>query len=155
MNSAACVRSRSLSSGRLVILVALVALLGAACGSDDDDGAAVGDDTLEPVSQCADVPDPGPGAVNRGAVVNMIDFEFCQDDVTIEVGEAVEFTANGEVRHQVVHQPGDGDADRAFQSGSLNTGDSFLHQFDSPGTFSYICAFHPDDMVGEITVVEE
>jgi plastocyanin len=154
MHSDPSTRRRPRLLVRWVILVAALALLAAACGDDDSNGDADSDTegTVE-AAACEDVPDPGPGAINRGAVVNMIDFEFCQDDVTVEVGEAVEFIANGAVRHQVVHQPDDGDTERAFQSSSLNTGDSFLHQFDSPGTFSYICAFHPE-MVGEITVVE-
>jgi hypothetical protein len=39
-----------------------------------------------------------------------------------------------------------------FNSGSLLTGNSFSHTFNSPGAFEYYCMFHPTDMRGRITL---
>jgi plastocyanin len=38
----------------------------------------------------------------------------------------------------------------AFDSGSLNGGDTFQHQFTAAGTFEYVCKFHP--MLGKVRV---
>jgi plastocyanin len=39
-----------------------------------------------------------------------------------------------------------------FDSGPLQSGNSFSHTFTSPGSFEYYCAFHPTDMRGRILV---
>ena len=41
----------------------------------------------------------------------------------------------------------------AFASGRLNQGDQFAYRFDTPGTYTYTCTYHPG-MTGEIVVAE-
>ena len=38
----------------------------------------------------------------------------------------------------------------AFDSGSMNSGDTFQHQFTAAGTYEYVCKFHP--MLGRVRV---
>ena len=144
---------------RRLTLVALPVLALAACGGDDDDDEATDTDTSaiteaeepEVLSSCGSVPEPADGPENLGAVVNMIDFEYCQPDVTIEVGEAVEFINNGSARHQVEQTVEDG-GEEAFRSDALLSGDQYVLTLDTPGTYEYICAFHSELMTGQITV---
>src|SRR5262245_7532814 len=92
-------------------------LLLAGCSDDGGGGEdAQADETTTPttdfpigVDSCTDIPESEDvGALNQGAIVNMIEFEFCQDDITVEVGETVRWENNGSTRHQVMHAPGQG-----------------------------------------------
>jgi plastocyanin len=40
---------------------------------------------------------------------------------------------------------------RRFDSGTLDTDESFAHVFGTPGTYEYFCALHPK-MTGQIVV---
>jgi len=44
--------------------------------------------------------------------------------------------------------------DGSFDSDMIAAGGSWVHTFESAGTFAYLCAFHPD-MAGVITVTAE
>ena len=153
------------SSGRrlrtsLFAVIATVALLGAACSSDDDsssssddsatDGTqvALGDDNG--LSNCGDVAQGDSAAVNQGGAVSLVDFEFCQQEIMIEVGEAVTWSNFGSARHTATDDSGN--PDRLFVSEPILPGEEFVWSFDEPGTYDYICTFHPDLMMGTITV---
>ena len=159
-------QSNSISrTRRLAALLAVASiLLLSSCSDDggDDEGASsdteaaddtTADTTEEPLvaNTCDEIPAPEGGAVNQTAVVDLIDFEFCQPDITIKAGEAIEFINFGATRHQVAHQP-PGDQERFFRSDPLLSGDSFVKTIETPGVYPYICSFHFEEMTGTITV---
>ncbi len=76
-------------------------------------------------------------------------FAFTPDTVTIPVGGSVTWTIGNDPEQHTV-TPTD---DAAFDdSGPLFPGDTFSVRFADPGTFAYLCTFHPF-MTGTITVV--
>lgn len=78
--------------------------------------------------------------------VDISDFAFNPDPVTIKAGESVTWTNQDSAPHTATAQDRD-----VLQSGTLNQGESFTQTFDTPGTYEYFCEFHPD-MKGVIIV---
>ena len=69
---------------------------------------------------------------------------FNPSTLTISIGETATWTlTNG--THTVVSDDG------SWQSGSLSTGGTFTHQFDTAGEFGYKCGIH-SSMTGTIIV---
>ena len=90
---------------------------------------------------------PGTGAADAPmeAAVEISDFAFGPAEITIAVGGTVTWTNT------------DGQAHTATSSGNFDTGSidadaTASVTFDEPGTFTYICSFHPF-MTGTVTVV--
>jgi plastocyanin len=77
--------------------------------------------------------------------VTIGDFFYDPETVTIDQGDTVTWTNEGTVPegHTVT---GDG-----FDSGVIEEGGTFSHQFVEAGTFDYICALH-DNMTGTVAV---
>jgi plastocyanin len=86
--------------------------------------------------------------------VSAVDFEFNPDDITIDVGDTVEWELSG--NDHTVTSIGSGPLD----SGTQADGSTFSHTFTSGGTFQYYCTFHGDrdsfsGMVGTVNVVAQ
>lgn len=113
---------------------ALLLLVVAAACTDDDS---------------APDPDDLTTTVDADAVVSVTDFSFEPDEVTAGVGDLVEWTNEGEVKHTVTAD------DDLFDSGELEPEESFAFTFDDPGTYEYRCSLHPDEMRGTVTVETE
>ena len=76
--------------------------------------------------------------------VSIANSAFNPSTLTISIGETVTWTlTNG--THTVVSD------DESWQSGSLSTGGTFTHQFDTAGEFGYKCGIH-SSMTGAIIV---
>jgi plastocyanin len=75
--------------------------------------------------------------------VSMMDFEFDPATVTINVGDSVTWTNDGDAPHTAT-----GDD---FDTGLVNPGDSDSVTFDTAGSFDYVCTLHPQ-MTGTVTV---
>jgi plastocyanin len=129
----------------LPLLLACIALglVGAGCGGDDDDdgggggGAAT---TEEPAGG------GGGGGGGGGTEVTMEEIQFNPAEVTIGVGDAVTWTNNDSVDHDVT-----ADSFSSGESGGMANGDTFEHTFDEAGTFDYVCTVHPG-MEGTVVV---
>jgi plastocyanin len=63
--------------------------------------------------------------------------------VTVKVGDIVGFTNGGMAPHNVTFSAG-------LASPTMSGGDSFLVKVTRPGTYKYVCTFHPG-MEGTIT----
>ncbi|MCA1834483.1 MAG: cupredoxin domain-containing protein [Actinobacteria bacterium] len=66
--------------------------------------------------------------------------------VSVTAGSTVKWTSAGANPHTVTADGG------SFASDTMNTGDTFQHTFNSPGTFPYHCKVHGSSMAGTITV---
>lgn len=95
-----------------------------------------------PTASPAGSPDASPAATSEEGI-EIVDFAFARETVTVAPGTTVVWTNAGSAPHTVTGDFGD--------SGTLETGQTFEFTFTAPGTFAYVCAFHPN-MVGEIVV---
>lgn len=88
----------------------------------------------------APVPGPGEVSLNRMA--------FFPNALTVTVGTTVKWTnsAVDKIDHTVAA------ADGSFNSGTLKPGDTFSFTLTKPGTYQYVCSFHPDQMRARVEV---
>jgi plastocyanin len=134
----------------VLVLLALFAAAFAGCGgSDDDSGSATngesgtaaetGDDSG------ANAPAPSGDAV-RSEKVEIVDFSYDPDPVTIEEGGKVIWINEDSAPHTATADDG------SFDTGTLEEGKLKSENFKEPGTYTYICSIHPD-MHGTVEVV--
>ena len=80
-----------------------------------------------------------------GHAIEISDFAFAPATLTVAVGETVTWSNADPVVHTVTATLG------AFDSGDLDTGESYSVTFTEPGTYDYLCTPHPE-MTGRIVV---
>jgi plastocyanin len=125
-------------------------VLGAtSCGGDDGD--ASGDDPATVTEVTVATPDTAmsdtatPEAAEMEAAVEIADFAFGPAEVTIAAGGTVTWTNTD-------NQPHTATSSGNFDTGSIAAGSAVTVTFDEPGTYTYICSFHPF-MTATVTVV--
>jgi plastocyanin len=72
-------------------------------------------------------------------------FAFSPKVLTVTVGQTARFVNQDQEAHTVVADKG------AFNSGGLDTNDSWTVRLQKPGTYAYFCSLHPY-MKGTIVV---
>ncbi len=77
--------------------------------------------------------------------VNIVDFEFQPNPVTVGLGDTVTWTNKGVSTHTTTSTTG------VWSSGNLPSNQAFSFTFNTPGTFAYFCMIH-SFMQGSITV---
>jgi plastocyanin len=105
------------------------------------------------IAGCTSSSSPSPGPVTSSAStstasqnpVAIQNYAFSPSTLTIQKGANVTWTNYDSVQHHVVSDSS------AFSSPLLNKGDTYTHQFNNTGSFSYICSIHPY-MKGTIVV---
>ena len=100
------------------------------------------------IAGCTSSSNPSPGPVISTASQNPVaiqNYAFSPSALTIQKGANVTWTNYDSVQHHVVSDSS------AFSSPLLNKGDTYTHQFNNTGSFSYICSIHPY-MKGTIVV---
>jgi plastocyanin len=80
--------------------------------------------------------------------VRVPDFFFTPRQVSIDPGDAVTWSFQHDTEHTTTSTPGQGER---WNSRLKGNGESFVHTFDKPGKFQYICQPHPF-MKGTVTV---
>jgi plastocyanin len=81
-----------------------------------------------------------------GASVAIVDRAYRPSGVTVSAGSTVEWTNADSEAHTVTSTDG------LFDSGIMGDGVSHSQTFETPGTYAYRCAIHPE-MRGSVTVV--
>ncbi|MGE8096699.1 plastocyanin/azurin family copper-binding protein [Pseudomonas fluorescens] len=81
----------------------------------------------------------------EGIKIDIKEFMFAPKDVTVAVGTKVTWVNDDQTVHTVK------ETHNVFHSAALDTNDQFSYQFNTPGTFEYYCALHPQ-MIGKIIV---
>jgi plastocyanin len=84
-----------------------------------------------------------PSAAN--ASVNIDNFVFGPQTITVPVGATVTWTNKDDIPHTSVSTDG------VFKSKVLDTDEQFSHTFTKAGTYPYYCTIHPK-MTGKIVV---
>src|SRR5579872_1223166 len=96
-----------------------------------------------------------PGPAPTLVFVNIGDDFFFPPRVTISAGQTVRWTNNGSEDHTVTSNAGSNcrpSSNEAFDSSTMDSGTTFDHTFNNPGTFAYYCQVHGCPMRGTITV---
>lgn len=103
--------------------------------------------TPQPTPTPSPVPTPTPAPVSTtGAhTITIQNFAFSQSSITIKKGDSIAWVNNDAAPHTVTGDTG------GLSSGTLNTGQTYNHTFDTAGSFAYHCNFHPS-MIGTVTV---
>lgn len=79
-------------------------------------------------------------------VVIIDNFKYGPASITISAGQTVRFVNRDGEAHTVTA------TGRTFDSGGMDTGDSWTYRFSKPGRYAYFCTLHPW-MKGTIVVV--
>jgi plastocyanin len=90
----------------------------------------------------------GPGAhaaAAAGPTVNIDNFVFGPEALTVTVGTTVTWVNRDDIPHTVVAN------DKSFKSKVMDTDERFSFTFTKPGEFGYFCSLHPH-MVGKVIV---
>src|SRR4051812_38836661 len=109
-----------------------------------------------------------PSAPAGEAAMEMGAFDYRPTGVSIKAGQKVRFVNNSSATHTVTDGPlndpkknGSNRADRLpagerpFDSGDIGPQQAWEHQFNTPGTYRFHCAYHEKDgMSGVVTVVK-
>lgn len=89
--------------------------------------------------------DETPGTASGQGAVRITDFDYEPSVLEVTLGTVVTWTNEDSAPHTATAQ------DDAFDTGRLDKGESGEITFETPGTYEYICTFHPY-MEGRIVV---
>ena len=112
--------------------LAVVAVLGVACGGDDADPATDAD-----------------AGGSESVTLTAAEFAFDPSELSVAVGGAIEFVNEDEAEHNITAEDAEIDAD--VDAGVTTTVDLVDV---APGTYDFICEYHPDTMTGTLEVTE-
>lgn len=122
-----------------------------ACGSGDDSDTSTvtepAESSTEESGQGANAAAPS-GEARRAEKVEIADFAYDPDPVTVQVGGKVTWLNQDSAPHTATAEDG------SFDTGTLEEGKLKSETFKQAGTYEYICQIHPD-MHGTVEVVEK
>ena len=75
-------------------------------------------------------------STGSGDAVEIVDFEFGPEEITVQAGTTITFTNEDSAAHTATAD------DSSFDTEELGKGDSAEETFDDPGTYEYYCRFH-------------
>lgn len=131
-------------------LIAMALGLSACGGSDDSDTSTVtepAESSTEESGQGGNAAAPS-GEAPRAEKVEIADFAYDPDPVTVQVGGKVTWLNQDSAPHTATAEDG------SFDTGTLEEGKLKSETFKQAGTYEYICQIHPD-MHGVVEVVEK
>jgi plastocyanin len=82
--------------------------------------------------------DPAPSGPATPGEVQIAGFAYAPETAQVAVGSTITFTNEDDQAHTV-----DSDSGDELSSGSIEGGATFEHTFETAGTYTYLCAFHP------------
>lgn len=133
----------------LVPVLVLLAFAFAACGGDERSDTATGDGSAAATSPASGGNAAAPsGEAVRAAKVEIVDFAYDPDPVTIQVGGKVIWKNEDAAPHTATADDG------SFDTGTIEQGKIKSETFKQAGTYSYFCEIHPT-MHGTVEVVEK
>jgi len=129
----------------IIFLIIFGVLFAAGCAENG------GSEEPVPSTPAEEVDNEGAGGVEETVTeaeseiidVEIRDYKYIPQNLTVKVGQTVRWTNNDTVLHDVV---GSG-----IESEYLQKGETFTYTFEEEGTYQYICTIHPW-MEGEVIV---
>jgi plastocyanin len=101
---------------------------------------------LMPFAACERTRQSTPAKV---VTIEIRDFKYQPDPVTVHEGDTVEWKNSDKVPHTAT---ADGQSQKpAFDSGSIATGATWRYVAGTKGTYNYTCTFHPQ-MKGQLII---
>ena len=94
---------------------------------------------------------PAPGTTT--AAVSLMNIAYNPRSITVHIGTQVMWTNNDNGIPHTVTSGAPNAASGTFDSGTLNSGQTFQFTFSSAGTFAYFCRIHGAAMTGTVTVI--
>ena len=91
---------------------------------------------------------PTPAIAAAAASVNIDNFVFGPETLTVAPGTTVTWTNRDDIPHTVVAN------DKSFKSKVMDTDEKFSFTFTKPGEYGYFCSLHPH-MTGKVIVKAE
>ncbi len=132
------------------VLIAMAFGLSACGGGDGGDTSTV-TESVESSTEESDQGASAPalsGEAPRAEKVEIADFAYDPDPVTVQVGGKVTWLNLDSAPHTATAEDG------SFDTGTLEEGKLKSETFKQAGTYEYICQIHPD-MHGVVEVVEK
>jgi plastocyanin len=124
----------------LAFLLLVATTLAAGCGTRTDG--------TSPLAAASSPTAPATAAPKTETAKVVIDnFAFSPREITVATGTRVTWVNHDDVPHTATSSV----RPRAFDSGALDTDDTFSFVFTAPGTYDYFCAVHPH-MTGKVIV---
>jgi len=105
-----------------------------------DDGVAELEARAVDPARTVDPSAPNSGGASPAALtttVDIIDFAYRPRMLKVAAGTAVTFVNRDGEPHTITA------FDRSFDSGALDGKSSWMHRFQKPGKYAFLCAFHP------------
>lgn len=81
-------------------------------------------------------------------------FEGGVCESTVTAGDTVTWSVSAGFHTVTQCDAAFSDCGGGFDSGDLESGNTFVRTFDTAGTYPYLCEFHPDEMMGRIVVTQ-
>lgn len=128
----------------ITVIFAFLSIIAGACGGGGDGEAE------EEMYPTTDTMETAPPVAEE---ILIIDTSFNPDSLRIVEGRQVTWVNNDSIPHTVTSGYPDSQTDM-FDSGELETHDSFSHFFNSAGVYRYYCKYHPELMTGVIVVLD-
>ncbi len=128
--------------GKIILVVVIIIILGAG-------GYFISKNRMQTgaPAQNSTSTNQNPAPQNQTQTVNISNFSFVPPSVTIKVGTTIKWTNEDSATHRVHSSTG------VFDSGNLAQGNSYEFQFNTVGTYDYICSIHTS-MKGKIIVTQ-
>lgn len=101
----------------------------------EEEETETGAEVDEGTDEETEAEEPARGAGAEIIDVEIRDFTYIPDTLTVKIGQTVRWTNYDTAIHNVV---GSG-----LESDTLQQGDTFTFTFEEEGTYDYICTFHP------------
>lgn len=136
-----------MKSIKLLTSLALVLAIASGCASAVSSTATTPAMTTMPSGSNSNQAVNGGNVVEGPQTITIQNFAFSPPAMTVKVGTAITWTNKDSTPHKITADDG------SFDSGILNQGDTFAFQFNTPGTYPYICSIHPS-MQATIIVVQ-
>ncbi|HEY5579061.1 MAG TPA: cupredoxin domain-containing protein [Acidimicrobiia bacterium] len=125
-----------------------VVLAGCSTAGSTTTSASPAPETTPAVTETTEAPSPPPETTAAGGgqtIIAISEFSFAPPTLALQVGDTVTWRNDGTLPHTSTSSDN-------WNSGAITPGSSFTQTFEAPGTFGYICNFHPNRMAGTITV---
>ncbi len=90
-----------------------------------------------------------PSTTATGTTIDIRDFSFTPQNLTVKKGAIVTWTNHDSATHTIVES----DGKTGPKSGDIANGHSYSFTYDTVGTFTYKCSIHPS-MTGAVTVTD-
>ncbi|MBD8504977.1 cupredoxin domain-containing protein [Hoyosella sp. G463] len=92
--------------------------------------------TQAPSTQAPAPQEPSASADAVEETIDIIDFRFAPGTITVPAGSTVTWVQKDDSLHTVDFTDG-------TESGDLTEGESYSRTFTEPGTYDYVCFYHP------------